>query len=167
MKCEIIHYPNPLLAQKSAPIETITDEIKELAAEMAQVMYKEDGVGLAAPQVGQLVRLVTLDISGPEERTDLMTLVNPCIVESDGCVDSEEGCLSVINYRGKVKRSETVTVKALDIEGNDVTIEADGLLAICLQHELDHLDGILFIDKLSRLKRSMYDKKVKKWLKEK
>lgn len=165
MICEVLHYPDNRLAEKSKTVEDITDEIKELASNMVETMYKEDGIGLAAPQVGALYRLVVIDVSGPEERKELMTLVNPCITASDGSVDSEEGCLSVPNYRAKVKRFETVTVKAQDLEGNDLTIEADGLLAICLQHELDHLDGVLFIDKISRLKRSMYDKKVKKWLK--
>ncbi|MCG8529767.1 MAG: peptide deformylase [Desulfovibrionales bacterium] len=165
MICEVLHYPDPRLAEKCKPVDEITDEIKELAANMAETMYKEDGVGLAAPQVGQLIRLVVIDVSGPEVQNDLMTLVNPCIVEANGSCDSEEGCLSVVNYRAKVKRAETVTVKALDLDGNEVTIEGEGLLAICLQHELDHLDGVLFIDKVSRLKRSMYDKKVKKWMK--
>ena len=165
MICEVLHYPDNRLAEKSKPVEEITEEIKELAKAMAETMYKEDGVGLAAPQVGSLHRLVVIDVSGPEVRNDLMTLVNPVIVSSEGSCDSEEGCLSVPGYRAKVKRSETVTVKAQDLDGNDVTIEGKGLLAICLQHEIDHLDGVLFIDKISRLKRSMYDKKVKKWMK--
>lgn len=165
MICEVLHYPDPRLAEKSKPIDEVTEEIKELAEAMVETMYKEEGIGLAAPQVGALHRLVVVDISGPEVRKELMTLVNPEIITADGSCDSEEGCLSVPGYRAKVRRSETVTVKAQDLEGNDVTIEADGLLAICLQHEIDHLDGVLFIDKLSRLKRSMYDKKVKKWMK--
>ncbi|MEZ0574710.1 peptide deformylase [Halodesulfovibrio aestuarii] len=165
MICEVLHYPDSRLAEKSKPVEEITKEIKELAAAMTETMYKEEGIGLAAPQVGKLHRLVVIDVSGPEVRNELMTLINPVIVSAEGSCDSEEGCLSVPGYRSKIKRSETVVVKAQDLEGNDVTIEADGLLAICLQHELDHLDGILFIDKMSRLKRSLYDKKVKKWLK--
>lgn len=165
MICEVLHYPDSRLAEKSKPVEEITEEIKELAKAMAETMYKEDGVGLAAPQVGSLHRLVVIDVSGPEVRNDLMTLVNPVIVSSEGSCDSEEGCLSVPGYRAKVKRSETVTVKAQDLDGNEVTVEGEGLLAICLQHEIDHLDGVLFIDKISRLKRSMYDKKVKKWMK--
>lgn len=165
MICEILHYPDSRLAEKSKPVEEITKEIKELAANMIETMYEEDGIGLAAPQVGALHRLVVIDVSGPEVRNELMTLINPVILSSDGSCDSEEGCLSVPGYRTKLKRAETVVVKAQDLEGNDVTIEADGLLAICLQHELDHLDGILFIDKISRLKRSMYNKRVKKWQK--
>ncbi|SIN87071.1 peptide deformylase [Halodesulfovibrio marinisediminis] len=165
MICEVLHYPDTRLVEKSKPIEKVTEEIKELAEAMVETMYKEEGIGLAAPQVGALHRLVVVDVSGPEVRNELMTLVNPEIITADGSCDSEEGCLSVPGYRAKVKRSETVTVKAQDLEGNDVTIEADGLLAICLQHEIDHLDGVLFIDKISRLKRSMYDKKVKKWMK--
>jgi len=165
MICEVLHYPDSRLAEKSKPVEEITEEIKELAEAMVKTMYEEDGVGLAAPQVGALHRLVVIDVSGPEVRNDLITLINPEIISKDGSCDSEEGCLSVPGYRAKVKRAETVTVKAQDLDGNDVTIEAEGLLAICLQHEIDHLDGVLFIDKISRLKRSMYDKKVKKWMK--
>ena len=165
MICEVLHYPDSRLAEKSKPVEEVTKEIRELAANMVETMYEEEGVGLAAPQVGALHRLVVIDVSGPEVRNELMTLINPVILSADGSCDSEEGCLSVPGYRTKRKRSETVVVKAQDLEGNDVTIEADGLLAICLQHELDHLDGVLFIDKISRLKRSMYDKRVKKWQK--
>lgn len=165
MICEILHYPDSRLAEKSKPVEEITEEIKELAANMVETMYEDDGIGLAAPQIGALHRLVVIDVSGPEVRNGLMTLINPVICSSEGSCVSEEGCLSVPGYRTTLKRAETVVVKAQDLEGNDVTIEADGLLAICLQHELDHLDGILFIDKISRLKRSMYNKRVKKWQK--
>lgn len=162
---EILKYPDDRLAIECKEITEITDEIRKLAADMAETMYEGDGVGLAAPQIGETCRLVVIDVTGPEERSDLMTLVNPRITQKEGTVEGDEGCLSVPGYRAKVKRAEKVRLEAKDLEGNDICIDADGLLAICMQHELDHLDGTLFIDKISRLKRSMYDKKVKKWLK--
>ncbi len=162
---EILKYPDPRLALECEDITEITPEIRALAADMAETMYKEDGIGLAAPQVGENCRLVVIDVTGPEERAGLMTLINPRLENLQGEVETEEGCLSVVNYRSKVKRAETVRLIAKDIDGNDICMDADGLLAICIQHELDHLDGTLFIDHISRLKRSMYDSKVKKWLK--
>lgn len=164
MKREIVTYPDPVLAQTAEKITELTPELKKLAEDMVETMYEDDGIGLAAPQVGESCRLVVIDITGPEKREELRILVNPCITSKEGEVESEEGCLSVVGYRGKVKRAEKVTVDATDLEGKPVHIEADGLLAICLQHELDHLDGVLFIDHLSRLKRNLYDKKVSKWL---
>lgn len=166
MKRKVLKYPDPVLARTAEPVEEITEELRTLAADMVETMYAEQGIGLAAPQVGECCRLVVIDVSGPDERTDLITLVNPQIIEAEGETESEEGCLSVASYRSVVARSETVKVKAQDLEGNDLEINADGILAICLQHELDHLDGKLFIDRISRLKRSLYDKKVKKWVKQ-
>jgi peptide deformylase len=165
MPRKIITYPDPVLCLKAEPVEEITSEIRELARDMAQTMYENRGIGLAAPQVNECVRVITVDISGPEQRNGLMTLVNPEIVSCEGEVDSEEGCLSVQGYRSQVTRSERVCVRALDLEGTEVTIEADDLLAVCLQHEIDHLNGILFIDRISRLKRSLYEKRLGKWLK--
>ncbi|HKK34349.1 MAG TPA: peptide deformylase [Desulfomicrobiaceae bacterium] len=165
MAREIVTYPDPILARKSEPVAEITDEIRELAGEMAEAMYENKGIGLAAPQIGENIRLVTVDLSGPDERNDLQVLVNPRITAKSGSTESEEGCLSVTGYRAKVKRAEFVTLTATDLDGNEITLEADDLLAICLQHELDHLDGVLFIDHISRLKRSLYEKKLKKWKK--
>lgn len=162
MRRTILKYPDPTLARKSLEIGEITDELRDLAKDMAETMYANDGIGLAAPQVGECCRLVVVDISGPDKREDLRVLVNPRITAKDGSVVSEEGCLSVIGYRSDVARAEKVTVEATDLDGRPVTIEAEGLLAVCLQHELDHLDGVLFIDRISRLKRSLYDKKIKK-----
>lgn len=165
MQREIKYYPDPVLERRAEEIDAITPEIRALADDMAETMYENDGIGLAAPQVGESIRLVVMDLTGPQERADLRVFVNPVIVDrSEDKVESEEGCLSVLNYRAKVMRSAEVTVKAKDLDGNDVTLEADDLMAICLQHEIDHLEGTLFIDRISRLKRSLYDKKVKKWL---
>jgi len=166
MERKIIKYPDPLLARKSEPVAEITDEIRELVDDMTKAMYDNDGIGLAAPQVGQSIRLVVTDLSGPKERADLRVWVNPEIVSRDGSVVSEEGCLSVVGLRAKVERAAQVKVKATDLDGNAVEVDADEMLAICLQHEIDHLDGILFIDHISRLKRSLYDSKVKKWIKQ-
>jgi peptide deformylase len=167
MPREIIKYPNPLLTRKSAEITEITPEVRQLAEDMAEAMYAKRGIGLAAPQVGECCRLIAVDISGPDERTDLKFLVNPVIVQREGQIEEEEGCLSVVNFRAKVKRSEKVVVKAMDLYGNAIEMPAEGLMAVCLQHEIDHLDGVLFIDHISRLKRALYDSKVKKWLKAK
>ena len=164
---KIVTYPDPILAKKSAPVADITQDVRTLADAMVETMYANDGIGLAAPQVAENIRLVTVDISGPKKRDDLHVLVNPEIVESSGATESEEGCLSVVGYRAKVKRAARVGVKALDLDGNPLEIEAEDLLAICLQHEIDHLDGILFIDHISRLKRTLYEKKLAKWLKTK
>ena len=163
MSLQILKYPNPILARKAEPIPAVTPEIRELAAGMAEAMYANQGVGLAAPQVGASLRLIVIDLSGPDKREALMTLVNPVITAASGEQEDEEGCLSVRSYRTVVKRAATVTVTAQDLDGNPLTIEADELLAVCLQHEIDHLEGVLFIDRISRLKRAMYDKRVKRW----
>jgi len=167
MTLEILKYPHPILSAKARPIPEVTPEIRELAAAMAETMYANQGVGLAAPQVGQSIRLVVIDISGPDKREDLLTLVNPVIVAAAGEQEDEEGCLSVKDYRTNVKRAATVTVAATDLDGKPFRLDAAELLAVCLQHEIDHLDGVLFIDHISRLKRAMYDKRVKKWAKAK
>ena len=163
MTLEILKYPNTILARKAEPVPAVTPEIRELAAGMAEAMYANQGVGLAAPQVGASLRLIVIDLSGPEKREALMTLVNPVITAAAGEQEDEEGCLSVRSYRTVVRRAATVTVTAQDLDGNPLTIEADELLAVCLQHEIDHLEGVLFIDRISRLKRAMYDKRVKRW----
>jgi len=166
LSLKIITYPNEILARKSEPVQAIDEDLKKLAQDMVETMYENKGIGLAAPQVGKNLRLITVDISGPEKREDLMILVNPEIVEKEGEVEGEEGCLSVIGYRARVKRAARVKVKAKNLEGEDIELEAEELLAICLQHEIDHLDGILFIDRISRLKRNLYDKRLQKWLKQ-
>ena len=162
---KILQYPHPVLADKAKPVPEITDEVRELARDMAETMYVNDGLGLAAPQIGECCRLVVMDLTGPKERTGLQVLVNPVIIEREGRVVAEEGCLSVDGYRTEVARAEKVKVKALDLAGNEIVIEADGLTAVCIQHEVDHLDGLLFIDRISRLKRALFDKKVSKWQK--
>ena len=167
MARKIVTYPDPVLARISAPVTDITDSVRDLAAEMTEIMYENKGIGLAAPQVGENVRLITVDLSGPDKREDLKVFVNPVLSRPEGEVDSEEGCLSVRGYRSTVTRAEKVHLSAMDLDGNPVELDADDLMAICLQHEVDHLNGVLFIDRISKLKRTLYERKLKKWLKQK
>lgn len=167
MARKIVTYPHPVLAKTASPVTEITEEIRQLAAEMAQLMYEDKGIGLAAPQVAESIRLITVDLSGPDKREDLKVFVNPVLSNLEGEVDSEEGCLSVPGYRSTVTRAERLHLSALDLDGNPVEMAADDLMAICLQHEVDHLNGVLFIDKISKLKRTLYERKLKKWLKQK
>ena len=158
----ILTVPDPLLKQKSLPVPIITDEVIQLARDMAETMYAAPGVGLAAPQVGVLQRIIVIDVAGNDEPPQLITAINPVIIhEEDDCFD-EEGCLSVPDFAANVKRYRRVTVKALTLEGQERLWHADGLLAIAFQHEIDHLDGILFVDRLSPLKRELFLKKLKK-----
>ncbi len=158
----VLQYPDPRLARKSVEIQEVTPEIRELAADMVETMYARDGIGLAAPQVGEAVRLITVDVSGPEKREALHVLVNPKLTLGPGEVESEEGCLSVPDLRADVRRAPRVTLEATDLDGKPIRLEAEELFAICLQHEIDHLEGTLFIDRVSRLKRMMYDRKIAK-----
>ncbi len=163
---KIIHYPEPLLKQKSAPVTEFNDELKQLADDMAETMYAAPGVGLAAPQVGVLQRLIVLDCSPKDAENDLIIAVNPEVISGSGDSLEEEGCLSVPGYYASVKRYSEVTMRYQDTAGNVHERQADGLLAIGIQHEIDHLEGILFVDRLSPLKRSMFKKKYLKMLKE-
>lgn len=164
---EILHYPEPLLKQKSVPVTEFNDELKQLADDMVETMYAAPGVGLAAPQVGVLQRLIILDCSASDEPDDLLVAVNPEIIAGEGDSLEEEGCLSVPGYWASVKRHETVTLRYQDTDGNFHERKAGGLLAIGMQHEIDHLEGMLFVDRLSPLKRSIFRKKYMKMLKEK
>ena len=159
---EILEYPNKILSKISKPIDHIDDTMRQLAKNMAETMYDAPGVGLAAPQVGISERLIVLDCSNKEEEDDLIFAINPEIVESAGECCEEEGCLSVPGYYNSVDRSSWVRVRYLDLNGVECERATDGLLAIAFQHEIDHLDGILFIDRLSRLKKSIFKKKYKK-----
>lgn len=158
----VLQYPDPRLARVSEPVKEITPEVRALAADMVETMYARDGIGLAAPQVGKAIRLVVIDVSGPDKREDLRILLNPVLTLSGPEVDSEEGCLSVAEYRSTICRAGRVHAEATDLDGNPVSFDAQDLLAICLQHECDHLDGVLFIDHISRLKREMFDRRRRK-----
>ncbi|MCW8860787.1 MAG: peptide deformylase [Deltaproteobacteria bacterium] len=162
----ILHYPEPLLKQKSLPVTEFNAELKQLADDMVETMYDAPGVGLAAPQVGELKRLIVLDCSGKDEPDDLLVAVNPEVIAGEGDSLEEEGCLSVPGYWACVKRYAKATMRYQDVEGNHHERTADGLLAVGIQHEIDHLEGVLFVDRLSPLKRSIFKKKYLKMLKE-
>ena len=158
----ILTYPNPALKKKSAPVIVINDSVRELIRDMAETMYDAPGVGLAAPQIGVHQRVIAIDISPKDGPPDLVVAINPVIVHAEGEAFEEEGCLSVPKYAANVRRHARVIVKALDPEGVECTWKADGLLAIAFQHEIDHLEGILFVDHLSVLKRELFQRKARK-----
>ncbi len=141
------YYPDPVLRRKALPVEKITPELKDLAKKMLEVMYREDGVGLAAPQVGLSIRMMVLNTTG-EPSGERVTL-NPRIVKRAGTIDSDEGCLSFPGIRITVPRDERITLEYMDLAGKTQTLEADALLSRAIQHEIDHLDGVLFVDLLS------------------
>ncbi|MCB0330085.1 MAG: peptide deformylase [Bdellovibrionales bacterium] len=155
-------YPDEVLRQKTELVTEFSKELHQFLDNMAETMYSANGVGLAAPQVGVLQRITVIDVS--EEGNDLMEFINPQIIAREGKVPSEEGCLSIPDFRDKIFRAETVTVEAVNRHGEPFSVEADELLAICLQHEIDHLEGVLFIDHLTRLKKDMFKRKWKKRL---
>ena len=159
---KIRHYPDPVLKKVAAPITEFDESLRQLANDMAETMYAAPGIGLAAPQVGISKRLTVIDCSARDEDAQLLVMVNPEIIDQEGEACEEEGCLSVPEYYAKVNRSAKVKVRFQDLDEQTHTIEAAGLTAIACQHEIDHLDGILFVDHLSPLKRSLFRKKWKK-----
>lgn len=158
---EILKIGNPILAKKAAPVENIDDELRRLARDMAETMHAAPGVGLAAPQVGIAKRLITVDLSVGEREEDLIILANPEILTREGEIVCEEGCLSVPGIYEKVARPARVVAKGLDLEGREKTVEAGDMLARALCHEIDHLEGKLFVDRLSPLKRAMIKKRLR------
>jgi len=163
---EILTYPNQFLQQPTRPVENIDGRLQKFIDDMAATMYAAPGVGLAAIQVGFDKSVLVYDISLPEDGRSLQVLINPRIVSRQGEVLSEnEGCLSVPDYRADVKRATEIVVEGVDRDGNPITLEAQGFPAIVLQHEIDHLNGTLFIDHLSSLKRELYKRRVLKQLK--
>ena len=149
MRREILVYPDPFLARKAVPVAAVNDRIRALIRDMFETMYSAEGVGLAAPQVGVGKRVVVLDVSHLDETIAPVAVVNPEIVWRNGSVTGVEGCLSVPGVQGEVCRAETVEVCGMDEQGNPLRIRAAGILSRALQHEIDHLDGVLFIDRLS------------------
>lgn len=159
-RLEILEFPDPRLRRVARPVDSVTERERQLAADMLETMYEARGIGLAATQVNQGVRLVVMDLS--EERNEPRFFINPEIVDRSGTQTCEEGCLSVPGIYAEVDRAEKVTIRALDLEGEVFELEAEGLLAVCIQHEIDHLDGKVFVDYLSPLKRRMVEKKLRK-----
>ena len=156
----ILHYPDPRLHTRAAPVTIVDDRIRQLAHDMAETMYAAPGVGLAASQVDVHVRMVVIDVS--DDKSDLRILINPQIIARDGEQECEEGCLSVPGIYDIVKRAEYVKVRALDEHGKAFEFEAEGLLAVCVQHEIDHLDGKVFVEYLSQLKQNRIKSKLAK-----
>ncbi len=156
----ILHYPDPRLRHKALPVPEVSDEIRRLIDDMAETMYAAPGIGLAAIQINEPLRIVVIDLS--EARDQLQVFVNPEIIERDGEQTIEEGCLSVPGIFEPVTRANHVKVRALDRDGKPFELETTGLLATCIQHEIDHLDGKVFVDYLSRLKQTRIRKKLEK-----
>lgn len=156
---EIRKYPDEVLKEKSEKIKNIDGTLQKLIDDMIETMYKANGIGLAAPQVGISKRLIVVDTSPRDEKQSLIVLINPEILEYEGEILSEEGCLSLPGFITRLNRNEKVFVKGMDRKGRELEIEAEGLLARALQHEIDHLEGKLLIDRISPLKRELFRKK--------
>ena len=161
---KILTYPESVLLSKSEAVENIDEDIQKLVDSMGATMYAAPGIGLAANQVGSLKRIFVFDLTPQDKGRNLSVLINPEIIQAEGKIEYEEACLSVIDFSSEVTRSAHVKVRGVDRHGNPADIEAEGLLAICLQHEIDHLNGVLFLDHVSSLKRALYKKKLKKML---
>jgi peptide deformylase len=159
-KLEILTYPDKRLRQIAKPVTEFNDRLHTLSEDMAETMYDAPGIGLAAVQVNVALRLIVMDLS--EEKNRLQVLVNPEIIKQEGCVITQEGCLSVPEVYADVERAEKITLRAQDINGEPFEIEADELLAVCVQHEIDHLNGKVFVDYLSRIKQERIRKKLLK-----
>jgi peptide deformylase len=157
---EILEYPDPRLREVAKPVAAVTPEIQALVDDMAETMYAAPGCGLAATQLGIPHRIFVVDCAEEDEPSDLRVFINPEIIEKDGVVVWTEGCLSFPGVREEIKRAETVKVRALGRDGKPFELEADGLLAVAIQHETDHLDGVLMIDKLNALKKRMMGRKL-------
>lgn len=161
---DIILHPNDVLNQKATPVDAVDAHIQQLVDDMVDTMYDAPGIGLAAPQVGVLHRITVIDVSGKEDPPELNVFINPKIVHAEGDIVWEEGCLSIPGVYEKVRRANQIVVQALDRDGQEFELQADGLLSVCIQHEIDHLDGILFLEHLSPLKRRLLLKKYRKHL---
>lgn len=160
----ILKYPDPVLKKKAEPVPEITGDIQRLIDDMVETMYAAPGVGLAAPQIGRSVRVIVIDVSSKEEGKGcgLISLINPDIIEHSGDIAWEEGCLSVPDYTADVRRFERVVVKGLNRNGREEIVVGEGLLSIALQHEIDHINGILFIDRLGPIRRDLIKRKLRK-----
>jgi len=159
---EILKYPHPVLKGQAREVGQIDGELKRLVSDMTETMYNAGGVGLAAPQVGVLKRVIVVDVSPIDPQQSFFAMINPEIVFEEGDVEHEEGCLSVPDCLEKVKRKEKVRVRGVSPEGTQLEISGEGILGFALQHEIDHLNGVLILDRMSHLKRDVYRRKIKK-----
>jgi len=162
---EIVTYPDPVLKKKAELVENIDGNIQNLIDTMSTLMYQASGIGLAANQVGVEKRVIIFDIHYKEKGKDLTVLINPKIIFAEDKIEFEEGCLSVPDFQGKISRKKYTQVQGLDRDGKLINIEAEDLTAICIQHEIDHLNGTLILDHVSHLKRNLYKRKVGKLMK--
>jgi peptide deformylase len=163
---KIFTFPAEELKHPAAPVQNIDATIDQLVTDLVDTMYAAPGVGLAATQVGAPQRVIVLDVDHENPGKHLLKLINPAIVDAEGSLVWEEGCLSVVDYTAEVRRAKHILVKAWTPDEKEIEVEADEFLAVALQHEIDHLEGRLFIDRISRLKRDLYRRRVKKWLRE-
>ncbi len=159
---EILKYPHPVLKKRCEPVEDVNDDVRTLIQDMKETMYRANGIGLAASQVGVSSQVIVLDVSPIDPDHGFMALINPEIVSEDGEIESEEGCLSVPDFTERIKRKEKVSVQGVSPEGKKIEVIGEGILSIALQHEIDHLRGTLILDRISRLKRELYRNKLKK-----
>lgn len=160
---DILTYPNPILKKRSSEVETIDGSVLGLIENMAETMYEAPGVGLAAPQVGYSLRVIVVDVEHNDEgNKNLIEIINPVITERRGSLKSEEACLSIPGFTAEIVRKAEIVVEGINKDGKEITVEAKDLLSRVIQHEIDHLDGVLFIDRLSRLQRELMRKKVKR-----
>ena len=160
----IFKYPEPELQKVAAPVKNVTAKTVKLIDDLLDTMYAAPGVGLAAPQVGASVRVIVMDVDHENPHKQVYKLINPVVTQAEGEIIWEEGCLSVVDFTAEVRRAARVEVIAMDENEKELKIDAEGLLAVALQHEIDHLDGKLFIDRISRLKRDLYTRRRKKML---
>ncbi len=159
-RLNILHFPDPRLRKRALPVETVDESVRSLVDDMLETMYAAPGIGLAATQVNIQKRVVVMDVS--EEKNQPLVFINPMMLERTGEIETDEGCLSVPGFYDTVRRAERVRVSALDRDGEPFELDASGLLAVCIQHEIDHLDGKLFVDHLSMLKRDRIRRKLEK-----
>lgn len=159
---DIRFYPDPILKRRALPVDEVDEKIRRLIDDMAETMYAAPGIGLAAPQIGVHLRVIVADVTPKDVESQLISVVNPEVVWSDGTIIQEEGCLSIPGMTVDIERKQRIRLIGLDREGKELDIQAEGLLAISLQHEIDHLEGRLIVDKISRLKRDIYRRKMRK-----
>lgn len=159
---EILKYPHPLLKRPSEKVGRINEETRKLIQDMIETMYHSNGIGLAACQIGIPRRIIVLDVSPIDPQQNLFAIINPEVISEEGEIDHEEGCLSVPDCFEKVKRRERIRVKGISMAGKEIEVSGEGILAFALQHEIDHLNGVLILDRVSRLKRDIYRSKLKK-----
>ncbi len=159
---EILKYPHPLLKKRCEKVDRIDGEVKKLIRDMTETMYQANGIGLAACQVGVSWRVIVVDVSPIDSEKEFFAMVNPEVISEEGEIEHEEGCLSVPDCLEKLKRKEKVLVRGFSPAGKEIEISAEGMLAIAIQHEIDHLNGVLILDRISRLKREIYRNKLKK-----